>query len=978
MLAADGEPMTQSTQTQIENNLSPAQLPEQKAALTLVTGILGIFGITAGLIFLYFGIRQLQWQFFVVSGAFFFTGVPGLIGLIRVQKGIYAIQELGWFSLVFVITLFVTTSLIEGVALPSAITFLIFSLTLTSITATGGSRGTMTIILGLVFSSMIALVGTFFTVFQITFSEINVIIPSLLSIVIMIYITLLVVQFISAPLQTRLASAFLAVVIVPLSITSLIQNQASLNRIRTETFQSLSATANEVTVVLDKYINNNLDIIRQEADMDAFSQYLSASPGTPESIEAERQMQIAVRLLETRESEERKALSSYALLDIHGQNLYDTDKTAIGKFETQDYFFQPVNNGRPYFSSVIFDDQGNGWIYFSAPIKDRQRVNIIGVLRARYNALVFQRLATNYSGLLGLDSYVIIIDENMIRLADSYKPTLVYSAMDNLSAEQVNTLKIQGRLPILSSGPSAAVAPELTRLLRLTNPAGTASLDIDKTSSSDNLPEMVAFSTMTQAPWKTIYLKANYDQRPIETQQSQTAILIAALVSLVVGLISIGTSRILANPITSLTRTAHRISAGDITTQAELSGNDEFGTLGAAFNLMTARMRSFIVELEDRVNLRTQELKQRNEILVFRSNQLRTVAEVARSIVTSQELEELLDSITILISSRFGFYHVGVFLVDERREFAVLRAANSEGGKRMLARHHALKVGRVGIVGFVTGTGEPRIASDVGEDATFFNNPDLPLTRSEMALPLRVGDEIIGALDVQSTEPDSFTLENIELFSTLADQVSIAIYNNRLYNETARALADAESTHRRYLQQEWSSELITRQVKAYRYTPQELAPADLPNEEIADVLATGKPTSQVESQPDGTTRLVMTVPILLRGETIGVIRVQDQGNERTWSEDELLSVQDIAQQVGMALETTRLFEKTVLRAERERKVLEITSRIRSTNDPQEMLAIAAAELQKALGATRAQITLRQPTSTSPNRGNQTVTASLDE
>jgi GAF domain-containing protein/HAMP domain-containing protein len=970
--------MTQPTQTPIEYNLTPAQLSERKAALTLVTGILGIFGIAAGLLFLYFGIKQLQWQFFVVSGGFFFTGIPGLIGLIRVQKGIYAIQELGWFSLVFVMTLFTTTCLIEGVALPSAITFLIFSLTLTSITATGSSRGTMTIILGLVFSSLIALAGTFFTTYQIAFSEINVIIPGLLSIVIMIYITLLVVQFISAPLQTRLASAFLAVVIVPLSITSLIQNQASLNRIRTETFQSLSATSNEVTVVLDKYINNNLDTIRQEADIDAFSQYLSATPGTPESVEAERQMQIAVRLLETRESEERQALSSYALLDIHGQNRYDTDKNAIGTFETQEYFLQPVSNDRPYFSPVIFDGQGNGWIYFSAPVKDRQRAKVIGVLRARYNALVFQRLATNYSGLLGLDSFVIIIDENMIRLADSYQPSLVYSAMDNLSSDQVNTLKMQGRLPTLSTGLSAAIAPELTRLLHLADKTGTASLDVDKIKSSDTLPEMISYSTMSQMPWKIIYIKANYDQRPLETQQSKTAILITSLVSLIVGLVSIGTSRILANPINSLTRTAHRISAGDLTTQAELTGNDEFGTLGAAFNLMTGRMRSFIAELEDRVENRTQELKQRNEILVFRSNQLRTVSEVARSIVTSQELTVLLDSITNLISLRFGFYHVGVFLVDEIREFAILRAANSEGGQRMLARNHALKVGQVGIVGYVTGTGEARIASDVGEDATFFNNPDLPFTRSEMALPLRVGDEIIGALDVQSTEAAAFTVEDIELFSTLADQVSIAIYNNRLYNETVRALAEAENTHRKYLQGEWGSELKNRPAKAYRYTPQELAPADLPQEEIADVLSTGKPTRLAEVQLDGTTRLVMTVPILLRGETIGVIRVQDQGAERTWSEDELLSVQDIAQQVGTALETTRLFEKTVLRAERERKVLEITGRIRSTNDPQEMLAIAAAELQKALGATRAQITLLPVAAPPSNNGNNAIPASHDE
>jgi GAF domain-containing protein len=130
--------------------------------------------------------------------------------------------------------------------------------------------------------------------------------------------------------------------------------------------------------------------------------------------------------------------------------------------------------------------------------------------------------------------------------------------------------------------------------------------------------------------------------------------------------------------------------------------------------------------------------------------------------------------------------------------------------------------------------------------------------------------------------------------------------------------------------------------------------------------------------PDGTVRLVMEVPIILRGELIGAIRVQDQSEHRAWSSDETQAVRDIAQQVGVALEAARLFEKTMQRAERERKVLEITGRIRATNDPQEMLEIAVAELQRSLGATRAQIIFRQndkeiagPTSPNPN------TASVD-
>ncbi len=232
--------------------------------------------------------------------------------------------------------------------------------------------------------------------------------------------------------------------------------------------------------------------------------------------------------------------------------------------------------------------------------------------------------------------------------------------------------------------------------------------------------------------------------------------------------------------------TAEKISGGDLEAQAPIQTSDEIGALGRAFNTMTQQLKTFINELEDRVQDRTRELAKQNEALVFRSQQLQTVADVARQIVSAQELDELLPQITRLVSERFNFYHVGIFLLDENREYAVLRAANSEGGQRMLARKHQLKVGAVGIVGYATGAGQPRIATDVGEDAVYFSNPDLPETRSEMALPLKVGDLVIGALDVQSTVSNAFTQEDIALFTTLADQIAVAIRNNELYSQTVQ------------------------------------------------------------------------------------------------------------------------------------------------------------------------------------------------
>jgi len=169
-----------------------------------------------------------------------------------------------------------------------------------------------------------------------------------------------------------------------------------------------------------------------------------------------------------------------------------------------------------------------------------------------------------------------------------------------------------------------------------------------------------------------------------------------------------------------------------------------------------------------------------------RAMQLAAAAEVSRDAISTLDMGQLLTNTVNLIRDRYGFYHAGLFLVDDANEYAVLHAATGEAGQKMLEQHHELKVGEVGIVGHVTGTGEPRIALDVGQDAAHFNNPLLPNTRSEMALPLIVRGRVIGALDVQSTKEAAFSDEDIATLQTIADQLAIAIEHARLYEEEWR------------------------------------------------------------------------------------------------------------------------------------------------------------------------------------------------
>jgi len=179
-----------------------------------------------------------------------------------------------------------------------------------------------------------------------------------------------------------------------------------------------------------------------------------------------------------------------------------------------------------------------------------------------------------------------------------------------------------------------------------------------------------------------------------------------------------------------------------------------------------------------------------------RAVQLEVASEVARDAAVILDVDQLLNETVRLISSKFGFYHAGVFLVDERFEYAVLQAASSEGGQRMLERGHKLAVGKVGIVGHVAGSGEHRLAVDVGKDAVHLVSPELPDTRSEMALPLVSRGQVIGVLDVQSVQEAAFTEEDMATLQTMADQLANAIENARLFEAEQRRRQEAETLYR--------------------------------------------------------------------------------------------------------------------------------------------------------------------------------------
>ena len=441
-----------------------------------------------------------------------------------------------------------------------------------------------------------------------------------------------------------------------------------------------------------------------------------------------------------------------------------------------------------------------------------------------------------------------------------------------------------------------------------------------------------------QAQWEAL------EKGAFALQETQRAVLILWGMLALTLVVALGWRQVvfrqMSRSIEELRRGVARISGGDLAYRLSIRTGDEIEELGDEFNKMAEELAGLIGTLEERVAERTRDLERR-------AVQLAAAAEVAREAAAIRDVGELLDRVVHLISDRFGFYHAGVFLVDDLKEYAVLRAASSEGGQRMLARGHRLKVGEVGIVGWVAGTGQPRIALDVGEDAVFFDNPDLPLTRSEMALPLKVRGEVIGVLDVQSEEAAAFSEEDVAVLQTMADQIALAIENARLLEESQRALRELESLYGQQAREAWA-EYVGPRLLAYRYTGVEVEPA---------------PVAEMEEQPPAERPVVreeengrlLIIPVRLRGQAIGSIVLRREPGEGSWSPEDLALVEDVSDQIALALESARLLEETQQRAAREQALSEVTARFTRSLDMDAVLHTAVRELGRLLNAAEVSV-----------------------
>ncbi|MDY7077600.1 MAG: GAF domain-containing protein [Chloroflexota bacterium] len=378
----------------------------------------------------------------------------------------------------------------------------------------------------------------------------------------------------------------------------------------------------------------------------------------------------------------------------------------------------------------------------------------------------------------------------------------------------------------------------------------------------------------------------------------------------------------------------------------------------------SARSRSLLEERAD-------ELGKANALLQKHTLQLQTAAQVSAAAAFSViDPDELMQQVVNLIHDRFDLHYVGLFLTtpphpspdagEETEEWARLQVGTGEVGRQLLAQGHKIKVDDSSPVGWCIVNAQASIALDAQVTHLTSSVPieqananTLPLdTRSEMALPLRSRGRVIGALTLQSTDRDSFSQEDIPVLQTMADQIAVSIDNAQLFAETQTHLEEMEKVQRRYVREQWTEFTSTQAAPIYERTQPDVTPlGNVVPPEVEQAMMQQETVAQSgtgnEIEP-----AALVVPINLRGEAIGALGLQEMESGRQWTDNEVALIEDVTNQMALAIENARLLEETRRRAERERIIANITARVRSSMDPEIILQTAVRELGAALGTDR--------------------------
>ena len=703
-------------------------------------------------------------------------------------------------------------------------------------------------------------------------------------------------------LQGLLLTSFVIIVTIPTVMATVLSGVGAYANSQTQTYNTLKAVSNlkedQITLLVDE-IKNDAEKIQEDV---RFKQnILPVIAQGEDELEQTSSYRALARSYLIFTQRDKGTYAEILILDTKGNVVISTDFEHTNQnYETQLFYRQGTVKSFTGFANIPeFGDQN---FIVATPLFDTNGQVIRGVVVLRSDANSIKRIMENTPGIADAETY--LVDKN-------FNPVTATRSL----TESVST-----------KGALDAVIENIDGQAIYENYAGDEVLGYYKWY------EPMQMAIIAEVPVRVV---VNSSVRSL----AGSSLLALFVIGIAIAAVAIA-ARSIAEPITELAQMTESYAAGKFYARANVNRKDEIGALAGSYNQMAAQLQDIIGKLEQRVADRTRELESQ-------TLRVRVAAEIARDASSAHDLSELLNSSATLILERFNFYHTGIFLIDKNGEFAILTASSTDAGKQMIAAGHKLRVGEVGIVGRVAATGEPRVTLDTGSDAIYFNNPLLPNTRSEMALPLKSGNKVIGVLDVQSDQPLAFSQDDVAIMQVMADQLATSIERARLLDEVERNLKELETAYGRYTREGWqklgSSGLLVN--RGYRFN----------NIRIESINEMPKETSgnAEKSNLNGTNgNNSITIPIKLRGQKIGVInaKLKEGYSRRTIS-----ALEAVTERLAVALESARLYEEARSRADREQAISQVTTRISASTEIEAILRTTVEEIGKSLGNSEVSI-----------------------
>ena len=440
------------------------------------------------------------------------------------------------------------------------------------------------------------------------------------------------------------------------------------------------------------------------------------------------------------------------LTDLPGVSIATTDRTSDYLQSDEDWWQAAYKDGE-YIGQPEFDASSKTLaINMAVVVRSNDSNQIVGVLRTTVNINSLANVLQ--AGLVGKtgQTNVYLPDGQVIKLVPGKTGT-----------PELTVAKTDLNVKTLSKSTA--------KYLSTTVDNSPSLLSLSAVSVSENDPEA---NLIKNLGW---YVVTHQDQTeallPV-TQQTQNNFILAVIIAVLAALAAFGLAQVLAGPIVRLNAAAEKVAAGDLTIQAKVETNDETGTLATTFNKMVAQLGNLVSTLEQRVTDRTKALA--------------TSADVSRRLSTIMDQPHLVSEVVEQVRSAFGYYHAHIYLVDEDSGDLVMAGGTGEAGQTMLANGHRIQHGR-GLVGRAAETKDVVLVPDTTKDPAWLPNPLLPETKSEIAVPIQVGNQVLGVLDVQNNVPDSLSEQDADMLSAIANQTAIAIQNIRQYEQTQHTSA---------------------------------------------------------------------------------------------------------------------------------------------------------------------------------------------